>query len=172
MNPTQKEVVKEELQKLLSANFIYPISNSQWVAPLVIIPEKNGNWRVYVDYRELKKATYKDHFPLPFINQVLDTLFEKKFFSFLDVFSGYNRIQITLEDHDKTTFTCPWGTYAYKVLPFGLCNVPTTFQREILRIFSNLLNDCLEIFMDNFTPYGDPFETTLVNLEKVLKWCV
>jgi len=68
MNPTLKEVVKEELKKLLSANFIYPISNNQWVYPLVIIPKKNGKWRVYVDYRDLNKATQKDHFPLPFIN--------------------------------------------------------------------------------------------------------
>jgi len=70
------------------------------------------------------------------------------------------------------TFTFPLGTYAYRVLPFGLCNAPATFQREIPGIFSNLLNDCLEIFMDYFKPYGDAFETPLVNLEKVLEWCV
>ena len=68
MNLALKEVVKEELQKLLSANFIYPISNSQWVSPLVIIPKKNGKWRVCVDYKELNNATQKDHFPLPFID--------------------------------------------------------------------------------------------------------
>lgn len=64
------------------------------------------------------------------------------------------------------TFTCPWGTYAYKVLPFGFCIAPTTFKSVILVIFSDLLNDCLEIFMDDFTSYGDAFETTFVNLEK------
>jgi len=74
MNPALKEVVKEELQKLVSANFIYPISNNQWVSLLVIIPKKHGKQRVCVDYRELNKATQKDHFPLPFIDQVLDTL--------------------------------------------------------------------------------------------------
>ena len=100
--------------------------------------KKNGKWRVYVDYRELNKATQKDHFPLPFIDQVLDTLSGKKFFSFLDGFSGYNQIQIALEDQDKTTFTFPWGDFAYRFLPFGLCNAPTTFQREILDIFSDL----------------------------------
>ena len=68
MNPTMKEIVKEELQKLLSVGFIYPISNSQWVSPLVIVPKKNGKWRVCVDYRELNKATLKDHFLLPFID--------------------------------------------------------------------------------------------------------
>jgi hypothetical protein len=94
LNPHLRDIVKEELQKLLDVDFIYPISDSRWVSPLVIIPKKNGKWRICVDYRELNKATQKDHFPLPFIDQVLDTLAGKKFFSFLDGFSGYNQIQI------------------------------------------------------------------------------
>ena len=141
LNPHLKEVVKAKLQKLLDVNFIYPISDSKWVSPLVVVPKKNGNWRICVDYRELNKATQKDHFPLPFMDQVLDTLAGKKFFSFLDGFSGYNQIQIALEDQDKTTFTCPWGTFAYRVLPFGLCNAPATFQRAILSIFADLINE-------------------------------
>ena len=92
MNTNLREIVKEQLQKLLNVNFIYPISDSQWVSPLVIIPNKNGKWRVCIDYRELNKATLKDHFPLPFIDQVLDTLAGKIYFSFLDGFSGYNQI--------------------------------------------------------------------------------
>ena len=98
MNPALKGIVIEELQKLLDAGFIYPISDSEWVSPLVLVPKKNGKWRICVDYRELKKATKKDHFPLPFIEQVLDGLVGKKFFSFLDGFSGYNQIQICPED--------------------------------------------------------------------------
>jgi hypothetical protein len=171
MNPALKEIVKEELQKLLDAQFIYPISDSQWVSPLVIVPKKNGKWCICVDYRELNKATLKDYFPLPFIDQVLDTLAGKKYFSFLDGFSGYNQIQIAPEDQDKTTFTCPWGTYAYKVLPFGLCNAPTTFQREVLAIFSDLIHDCVEVYMDDFSVYGDTFLEALENLEKVLIRC-
>eukprot|EP00253_Pinus_taeda_P030082 PITA_30082 len=127
MNLALKDIVKEELQKLLDAGFIYPISDSEWVSPLVLVPKKNGKWRICVAYRELKKATKKDHFPLAFIDQVLDGLAGKKFFYFLDGFSGYNQIQISSEDQDKTTFTCPWGTFAYSVLPFGLCNAPATF---------------------------------------------
>jgi len=107
LNPHLKDVVKDELQKLLDVNFIYPISDSKWVSPLVVVPKKNGKWRICVDYRELNKATQKDHFPLPFIDQVLDTLAGNKFFSFLDGFSGYNKIQIAPEDQNKTTFTCP-----------------------------------------------------------------
>ena len=92
LNPHLKEVVKAELQKLLDVNFIYPISDSKWVSSLVVVLKKNGKWRICVDYRELNKATQKDHFPLPFIDQVLDTLAGKKFFSFLDSFSGYIQI--------------------------------------------------------------------------------
>jgi len=105
LNPHLKDIVKEELQKLLDVNFIYPISDSECVFPLVVVPKKNGKWRICVGYRELNKATQKDHFPLLFIDQVPDTLERKKFFSFLDGFSGYNQIQISPEDHDKTTFT-------------------------------------------------------------------
>lgn len=85
-----------------------------------------------MDYRELNKATRKDHFPLPFIDQVLDALSGKQYFSFLDGFSGYNQIQISPEDQDKTTFTCPWGTFTYRVIPFGLAYVMP------LKLFSEL----------------------------------
>jgi hypothetical protein len=172
MNPILKEVVKEELQKLLKVGFIYPISDSQWVSPLVFVPKKNGKWRICVDYRELNKATLRDHFPLPFIDQVLDSLAGKKYFSFLDGFSGYNQINIALEDQDKTTFTCPWGTYAYKVLPFGLCNAPATFQRAVLAIFADLVHECVEVYMDDFSVHGDSFDKSLKNLEKVLIRCI
>ena len=107
MNPALKDIIKEELQKLLDTGFIYPIFDNEWVSPLVLVPKKNGKCRIFVDYRELNKATKKDHFPLHFVDQVLDGLAGKKFFSFLDGFSRYNKIQISPEDQDKTTFTCP-----------------------------------------------------------------
>ena len=172
MNPALKYIVKEELQKLLDAGFIYPISDSEWVSPLVLVPKKNGKLRICVDYRELNKATKKDHFPLPFIDQLLDGLARNKLFSFLDGFNGYTQIQICLEDQDKTTFTYPWGAFSYRVLPFGLCNAPATFQREALSIFSELVHDVVEIYMDDFTPYGCHFQEALSNLGKVLHKCI
>jgi hypothetical protein len=99
MNPTLKDIVKEEIQKLLNVGFIYPISDSKWVSPLVVVPKKvTGKWRICVDFWELNKATLKDYFPLPFIDQVLDTLSRKKYFSFLDGYNGYNQILIAPED--------------------------------------------------------------------------
>ena len=74
MNHVLKDIVKDELQKLLNANFVYPIYDRKWVSPLIIVPKKNGKWRVYVDFRELNRATLRDYFPLPFIDRVLDTL--------------------------------------------------------------------------------------------------
>ena len=94
----------------------------------MVVPKKfTGKWHICVDFREINKATLKDYFPLPFIDQVLDTLSGKQYFSFLDVYSGYNHILIAPEDQDKSTFTFPWVTYAYRVFPFGLCNAPSTF---------------------------------------------
>lgn len=168
MNPLLRDTIKEELQKLLNVNFIYPISNNVWVSPLVIVPKKNGKQHICVHYHELNKATRNDHFPLPFIDQVLDLLVGKQFFSFIDGFSGYTKIQIALKDQDKTTSNYPWGTFAYRVLPFGLCSALATFQWVVLGIFSDLTHDCVEIYMDNFTVYAQTFEEDLCNLEKVL----
>ena len=85
MNLALKDIVKEELQKLLNASFIYPISNSKWVSPLVVVPNKvTGKWNICVDFRELNKATLKDYFPSHFIDQVLDTLSDKQYFYFLN----------------------------------------------------------------------------------------
>lgn len=138
----------------------------------MIVPKKNGKWQVCVDYIELNKATLKDYFPLPFIDQVLDTLAGKISFSLLDGFSNYNQISIALEDQDKTTFTCPWGTNASNILPFGLCNALAMFQRAVLAIFVDLVHECVEVYMDDFSVYGDSFDHSLQNLEKVLKRCI
>ncbi|XP_042067274.1 uncharacterized protein LOC121810577 [Salvia splendens] len=121
-----------------------------------------------IDYRKLNQATKKDHFPLPFIDQMLKNLVGKQYFSFLDGYSGYFQIAVNPDDQEKTTFTCPFGIYAYRRMPFGLCNTPGTFQRCMMSIFADLLEDCIEIFMDDFTVYGDDFDQGLHNLNKPL----
>jgi hypothetical protein len=126
---------------------------------------------VCVDYRELNKATRKDHFPLPFIDQVLDALAGKNYFSFLDGFSGYNQIYIIPEDQDKTTFTFPLGHIFLQGPSLWPLQCSATFQRVVLNIFSYIFHDTIEIYMDDFTPYGNSFQEALINLENVLKMC-
>ncbi|RDX80919.1 hypothetical protein CR513_38457, partial [Mucuna pruriens] len=109
-----------------------------------------NSWRVCINYRRLNQETRKDHFPLPFIDQVLEKLVGKPHYCFMGGFSGYMQIHIAPENQHKTTFTCPFGTFAYTCMSFGLCNVLSTFQRCMTSIFSNLLQECMEAFMDDF----------------------
>ncbi|RDX87912.1 hypothetical protein CR513_30561, partial [Mucuna pruriens] len=128
MNPTILDMVKKEVTKFLAAGIIYPIPDSQWVSPMQVMPKKFGMTVIKNQHDELVpmriqnnwRATHKDHFPLPFIDQVLEKLSGKSHYYFLDGFFGYMQIHRALEDQDKTTFTCPFGTFAYTRMPFGL----------------------------------------------------
>ena len=189
LNPVMKEVVRKEVLKWLNASFIYAISDRSWVSPVHVVPKKGGftvirnekneliptrtviGWRACINYRKLNTITRKDHFPLPFIDQMLDRLAGQPHFCFLDGYSRYNQIAIALEDQEKTTFTCPFGTFAFRRMPFGLCNAPGTFQRCMMSIFSDLAEEVMEIFMDDFTLYGSSFEQCLHNLGKILQRC-
>ncbi|RDX78780.1 Retrovirus-related Pol polyprotein, partial [Mucuna pruriens] len=170
LNPTILDVVKKEVTKLLVAGIIYPISDSQWVSPVQVVPKKFGMTIMKNQQDELE--TRKDHFPLPFIDQVLEKLSGKSHYCFMDGFSRYMQIHIAPEDQHKTTFTCPFGTFAYTHMSFGLCNAPSTFQHCMISIFSNLLQECMEVFMDDFTVYADSFYACLENLSKVLTRCI
>ncbi|CAM9001199.1 unnamed protein product [Rhodiola kirilowii] len=128
---------------------------------------KNG-WHMCIDYRKLNAVTRKDHFPLPFNDQMLDRLASKPYFCFLDGFSGYNQIPIALEDQEKTTFTFPFGTFAFRRMSFGLCNAPGTFHRVVTSIFSDMIDAFIEVFMDDFTMYGDTFDACLDNLNHIV----
>jgi hypothetical protein len=120
---------------------------------------------------KLNKVTRKDHFPLPFIDQMLERLTGHSYYCFLDGYSGYNQIAIAPEDQDKTTFTCPFGTFAYKRMPFGLCNAPATFQRCMMSIFSDMVEKFIKVFMDDFSVFGSNFDECLHHLKSVLKRC-
>ena len=140
-----QEVVRIEVLKLLQAGIIYPISDSTWVSPTQVVPKKSGvttmqnekgeeiptrlttDWRVCIDYRRLNEVTRKDPFPLPFMDQLLERISGHPFYCFLDGYFSYFQIEIAVDDQDKTTFTYPFGTYAYRRMPFGLCNASTTF---------------------------------------------
>ncbi|GKB67860.1 reverse transcriptase domain-containing protein [Tanacetum coccineum] len=154
---------------------IYPISDSAWVSPIHCVPKKGGitvvanedkeliptrlvtGWRVCIDYRKLNEATRKDHFSLPFMDQMLETLARNEFYCFLDGFLGYFQILIDPQDQEKTTFTCPYGTFAY--------------QRCMMAIFHDMIEKTMEVFMDDFSVFGDSFVSCLSNLDKMLKRC-
>ncbi|CAA6674259.1 unnamed protein product [Spirodela intermedia] len=172
LNPNMMEIVKKEIL-------------NKWVSPTQVVPKKSGitviknengdeiqtrlttGWRVCIDYRKLNSVTRKDHFPLPFTDQILEKLAGKNFFCFLDGYSGYNQIYINPLDQEKTTFTCPFGTFAFKRMPFGLCNAPATFQRCMLSIFSDMIGKCMEIFMDDFSVFGESFDECLNHLQHI-----
>ena len=166
-----------------------PIADRKWVSPTQVVPKKYGvtvvaneyneliptrvttGWRVCIDYRKLNAGTRKDHFPLPFMDQMLERVAGHEFYCFLDGYSGYNQIEIALDDQEKTMFTSPFGTFAFRKMPFGLCNAPGTFQRCLMGIFSDMIEHILEIFMDNFSVFGDSYEGCLENLRRVLERC-
>ncbi|GJX10296.1 putative nucleotidyltransferase, ribonuclease H [Tanacetum coccineum] len=185
LNPKVQDVVKDEIVRLLDSGLIYPISDSPWVSPIHVVPKKGGmtvvlnddnelipsrtvtGWRVCIDFHKLNDATRKDHFPLPFIDQMLERLSGNEYYCFLDGFSGFFQIPIAPEDQEKTTFTCPYGTFAYRRMPFGLCNAPVTFQRCMTAIFHDMVED----FMDDFLVFGNFFDQCLNNLDKMLGRC-
>ncbi|GJR83224.1 reverse transcriptase domain-containing protein [Tanacetum coccineum] len=168
VNPKIHDVIKKEVEKLLEAGLIYPISDSPWVSPVHCVLKKGGmtvvtydenelvptrlvtGWRVCINYRKLNEATRKDHFLLPFMDQMLERLARNEYYCFLDGFSGYFQIPIDPKDQEKTTFTCPYGTFAYRRMPFGLCNAPGTFQRCMMAIFHDMIEKTMEVFMDDF----------------------
>ena len=187
INPVLSDVVKEEVQNLLEERIIYLISDSKWVSLVHVVPKKGGvtivsnekgefvvkhtqtRWRMCIDYRKLNKATCKDHFLLPFIDQMLERLAKHSHFFYLDRYSGIFQILIHHDDQEKTTFTCPYGTFAYIRMLFGLCNAPATFQRSGMSIFANFIDNIMKVFMDDFSVCGQSFEGCLSNLEMVLE---
>ena len=161
LNPLMKEVVKNEVLKWLNAGFIYAISDDPWVSLVHVVSKKGGftvikneknelipirtmiGWRVCRDYSKLNTATRKDHFPLPFIDHMLDRLARHPHYCFLDVYLGW-LFRIQSDSH---------STFAFRRTPFGLRNAPATFQRCMMSIFSYLVGEVMEIFMDDFFVY-------------------
>ena len=156
LNNMMREVMKKEVLKL-HTEIIYPMPHSNWVSPVQVVPNKGGMtvvennknelipqrtntvWRMCIDYQKLSMATKKDHFPLPFIDEMLERLAKHSFFCFLNGYSGYHQIPIHPDDQSKTTFTCPYGTYAFRRMSFELCNTPTSFQRCMMSILSDMI---------------------------------
>ncbi|GJR87227.1 reverse transcriptase domain-containing protein [Tanacetum coccineum] len=189
VNPKIHDVIKKEVEKLLDLGLIYPISDSPWVSLVYCVPKKGGftivendenkliptrlvtGWRVCIDYRKLIEATRKDHFPLPFMDQMLERLEGNEYYCFLDGFSGNFQILIDPHDQEKTTFTYPYGMFAYRRMPFGLWNAPGTFQRCMMAIFHDMVEKMMEVFMDDFSVFRNSFENCLSRVDKMLQRC-
>nr|GEW11146.1 reverse transcriptase domain-containing protein [Tanacetum cinerariifolium] len=187
VNPKIHEVIKKEVIKHLDAGLIYPISDSPWVSPVYCVPKKGRmtvvtnednvliptrlvtRCRVCIDYGKLNDANRKDHFPLPFMDQMLERLAKNEYYCFLDGFSGYFQILIDPQDQKKTTFTCHYGTFAYRRMPFDLCNAPGTFQRCMMAIFHDMIKETMKVFMDDFLVFRDSFSSCLSHLDRMLK---
>jgi hypothetical protein len=138
VHPHKAAAIKLEVKKLLKSSFIYSVALTDWVSNLVPIDKKQGTIRVCVDYRDINKACPKDKFPTPFVDQIVDDYAGSEIFFLMDGFSGYNQINIVPEDQHKIVFICPWGTFAYQKLPFGLKNVGATFQRAMSYAFHDI----------------------------------
>ncbi|KAA3481557.1 RNA-directed DNA polymerase (Reverse transcriptase), Ribonuclease H [Gossypium australe] len=149
MRPDVVLKIKEEVQKQFDVVFLKVVKYSEWVANIVPVPKKDEKVQMCVDYRDLNKANPKDNFPLSHINTLVDNTAGCSLFSFMDGFSGYNQIKVHPEDMGKTTFITLWGTFYYKVMPFGLKNAGATYQRAIVTLFHDMMHKEIEIYVDD-----------------------
>ncbi|KAK7883852.1 hypothetical protein WMY93_026975 [Mugilogobius chulae] len=144
-------------------------SSSPWAAPIVLVRKKDGSWRFCVDYRRLNAVTHKDAYPLPRIEESLTGLKAAKWYSTLDLASGYWQVEVEPADQEKTAFTTPFGLYEFERMPFGLCNAPATFQRLMQRCLGNMVNDFLLIYLDDVVVFSADFDSHLAHLEEVFR---
>jgi len=133
----------------LVAGFIREVHYPEWLANIILVKKANGKWRMCVDFTDLNKACLKDSFPLPRIDQLVDSTARHKLLSFMDTFSGYNQIRMAEKDQEKTTFIISQRLYCYKVMPFGLKNAGATYQRLVNKIFSKQIGRNMEVYVDD-----------------------
>ena len=131
------------------AGFIREVYYPEWIANVVLVKKASGKWRMCVDFTDLNKASPKDSFPLPRIDQLVDFTVGHKLLMFMDAFSGYNQIRMAKEDQEKTAFITSQGLYCYKVMPFGLKNARATYQRLVNKMFGQQIGRNMEIYVDD-----------------------
>ena len=163
-----KPVVNSEVDKMLSQGVIQQ-SNSPWSSPIVMVQKKDGSWRFCIDYRKVNAHTHRDAYPLPRIDETLDSLSGATYFSTLDLASGYWQVEMAERDKEKTAFSTPYGHYEFNVMPFGLTNAPATFQRLMECVLSGLtLSECL-IYLDDIIIFSATFSEHVARLRNVLQ---
>ncbi|RVW37522.1 Transposon Ty3-I Gag-Pol polyprotein [Vitis vinifera] len=163
----RQRIIRNEIDKLLEAGFIREVSYPDWLANIVVVPKKEGKWRVCVDYTNLNSACPKDSFPLPRIDQIVDSTSGQGMLSFLDAFSGYHQIPMSPDDKEKTAFITPHDPYCYKVMPFGLKNAGATYQRLMTKIFKPLIGRSVEVYIDDIVVKSKTREQHILHLQEV-----
>lgn len=147
--PERNKAVMDEVNKLLAAKFIREVHYPEWLANVVMVKKANGKWRMCVDFTDLNQACPKDSFPLPRIDQLVDSIVGHKLLTFMDAFSGYNQIQMAEEDQEKTAFITSQGLYCYQVMPFGLKNAGATYQRLVNQMFEKQIRRNVEVYVND-----------------------
>ncbi|UYV63051.1 hypothetical protein LAZ67_2002979 [Cordylochernes scorpioides] len=164
----ERKIIQQEVDRMMEQNIIQ-FSESPWSSPVVLVKKKNGSWRFCVDYRRLNKITKKDVYPLPRVDDALDNLSVARYYSSMDLRTGYWQIEVDEHDREKTAFITPDGLYEFRVMPFGLCNAPATFERMMDTVLKGLKwNICL-CYLDDMVVYGPSFEEHLKRLKVVLE---
>ena len=167
MKPEWALKVRDEVIKQYNAGFLVVSNYPEWLANIVPVPKKDGKVRMCIDFRDLNKASPKDDFPLPHIDTLVDNTAGYKIFSFMDGFSGYNQIKMAVEDREKTSFITPWGTFCYRVMPFGLKNAGATYQRAMTALFHDMMNKELEVYVDDMIVKSRTIEGHFEDLKKL-----
>lgn len=166
--PSEYEMAKEHINQLLGAQVIRE-SCSPFASPIVLVKKKDGSLRLCVDYRQLNSRTRKDAFHRPRIEESLDALTGARWFSTMDLASGYNQVPMAEADQPKTAFCTPFGLFEWNRMPFGLCNAPSTFQRLMQRIFGDQHCQSLLLYLDDIVVFSSTFTQHLQRVEVVLQ---
>ena len=162
----KREIMKKEIKKLKEMGWIRK-AHGPWASPVVMVKKKDGEIRFCVDYRKINAITTTDAHPLPRIEELLEQFSESKWFSSIDLASGYHQIKMKESDIEKTAFTCCFGLYEYIVMPFGLKNAPPTFQRMMNELFMDYLYDWMVVYIDDILIYSKTFEEHMEHLKIV-----
>lgn len=169
VSPRERDAIRAQVEEMLRENIIKP-SNSPWSSPVVLVKKKDGSTlRFCVDYRRLNSITRKDVYPLPRIDDALDRLCSAKYFSSMDLKSGYWQIQVDERDREKTAFITPDGLFEFQVMPFGLCSAPATFQRVMDTVLAGLKWQTCLVYLDDVVVFAANFEEHLQRLQAVLE---
>lgn len=166
---TQMNILRNYLDEMLENNIVRPTKSSAFASPVVIVPKKTGDWRICIDYRKLNKVTIKDRYPLTRIDDIFNYLAGSKFFTTLDLFSGYWQIKMRDEDIHKTAFICEFGHFEFVRMPFGLCNAPASFQKLMDKVLAPYLRKFVLVYLDDIVIFSKTFQEHLEHIQSIFE---